>query len=250
MEALLLAGVLLAPASPASAGTLKGFENQFRGTSAARTTARAADDVARHDDGDGSLVKLTLYLLAAPYAYAYDRDPEGYSRGLYADGRGDLGDARSQQRLDLSYQRVGSYVEGWSGRWRLDTERHVGLEAFWTDYIEHREKDLHYVGASAHGVFWREESGRASYQLGLAALSGRLTRVGPRLGVEAEVYPRRPFFIDALAAVTFIDGGPLGELRAGGGVALGRGQVRLSYRALIGPFKNLAGPELAFIFRL
>jgi hypothetical protein len=250
MRRLISAVLLLACVHPSSAATLKGFEGQFRGAAAATRTAQAADTVIRHDDSDGSLVKLTLLLLAAPYAMSYDIQPEGYSPGLYAGDGGDMGDATSQHRLALGYHRVASYVDGWSGRWRLDTERHIGLEAFWTDYIEHREEDLHYVGAAAHGDFWRAEAGRANYQLGLAALSGRLTRVGPRLGLEAELYPRKPFFVDALAAVTFIDGGPLGELRAGGGAAWKRAQLRLSWRALIGPMKNLAGPEFALIVRL
>lgn len=250
MPRVILAAVVMALSVPSSAATLKGFEGQFRGAAAATRTAQAADAVIRHDDQNGSLFKLTLYLLAAPFALSYDMQPEGYSRGLYADMAGDMGEARSQHRLELGYHRVASYIDGWSGRWRLDTERHVGVQAFWTDYIEHREEDLHYVGAAAHGDFWRAEAGRANYQLGLAALSGRLTRVGPRLGLEAELYPRRPFFVDALAAVTFIDGGPLGELRAGGGVSWKRAQARLSWRALIGPMKNLAGPELALIVRL
>lgn len=250
MRRLISAAVLLAFAFPASAATLKGFEGQFRGAAAATRTAQAADAVIRRDDNDGTLVKLTLLILAAPFAMSYDMQPEGYSPGLYRESAGDMGDAASQHRLELGYHRVASYVDGWSGRWRLDTERHVGVEAFWTDYIEHRDEDLHYVGAAAHGDFWRAEAGRANYQLGLAALSGRLTRVGPRLGLEAELYPRRPFFVDALAAVTVIDGGPLGELRAGGGVSWKRAQARLSWRALIGPMKNLAGPELALIVRL
>lgn len=250
MRSLCAAGLLLAAALSSSAATLKGFEGQFRGAAAATRTAQAADAVLRRDDSDGSLVKLTLYLLAAPFAMSHGMQPEGYSPGLYAGAAGDMGEARSQHRLELGYHRVASYVDGWSGRWRLDTERHVGVEAFWTDYIEHRDEDLHYVGAAAHGDFWRAEAGRANYQLGLAALSGRLTRVGPRLGLEAELYPRKPFFLDALAAVTFIDGGPLGELRAGGGVSWKRAQARLSWRALIGPMRNLAGPELALIVRL
>lgn len=250
MRRLIPAALLLACAHPSSAATLKGFEGQFRGTAAATRTARAADAVIRHDDQNGSLVKLTMLLLAAPFAMSHGMTPEGYSPGLYAGEGGDMGEARSQHRLELGYHRVASYVDGWSGRWRLDTERHVGVEAFWTDYIEHRAEDLHYVGAAAHGDFWRAEAGRANYQLGLAALSGRLTRVGPRLGLEAELYPRKPFFVDALAAVTFIDGGPLGDLRAGGGLAWKRAQLRLSWRALIGPMKNLAGPELALIVRL
>ena len=246
MKSLGLAGLLLTSALSASAATLKGFERQFRGTG----TARTASDAVRHDNADGDLIKLMLYALAVPYAYSLDMAEEGYSPGMYVRSRGDSGDAPRQQRLELAYHHVGSFVAGWGGRWRLDTERHVGLEVFWTDYIEHREEDLHYVGASAHGDVLREESGRVDYQLGLAALSGRLTRVGPRLAVEAEAYPRKPFFVDALAAVTFIDGGPLGELRAGAGVARGRAQARVSYRALIGPLKNLAGPEVALIFRL
>lgn len=250
MKPLGLACLLLSASLPARAASLRGFEGQFRGTAAATRTAQAADAVIRHDDSDGSLVKLTLILLAAPFAMSHDMQPEGYSRGLYADAAGDMGEARSQHRLELGYHRVASYIDGWSGRWRLDTERHVGVEAFWTDYIEHRVEDLHYVGAAAHGDFWRAEPGRVNYQLGMAALSGRLTRVGPRLGLEAELYPRKPFFVDALAAVTFIDGGPLGELRAGAGVSWKRAQARLSWRALIGPMKNLAGPELALIVRL
>jgi hypothetical protein len=245
------AGVLLAAALPASAATLKSFEGQFHGTGAARTASDAAAAVFHGvDESDNFFVKLILYTVAAPYALSSSLPEQGYSPGAYVDSRGDAGDAPSQQRLELSYHRVGAYVGGWGGRWRLDTERHLGAEAFWSDYIEHREEDLHYLGASALGDFWREDSWRTDYQLGLAALTGRLTRVGPRIAVEAEAYPRKPFFVDALAAVTFIDGGPLGELRAGAGVARGRAQARLSYRALIGPFKNLAGPELALIFRL
>lgn len=250
MKPLGLACLLLAAPFPVRAATLKGFEGQFRGATAATRTAQAADAVIRRDDSDGSLVKLTLALLAAPFALSYGMQPEGYSRGLYRDSAGDMGEAASQHRLELGYHRVASYIDGWSGRWRLDTERHVGVEAFWTDYIEHRDEDLHYVGAAAHGDFWRAEAGRANYQLGLAALSGRLTRVGPRLGLEAELYPRRPFFVDALAAVNVIDGGPLGELRAGGGASWKRAELRLSWRALIGPMRNLAGPEFALIVRL
>lgn len=250
MPRVILVAVVMVLAIPSSAASLRGFEGQFRGTAAATRTAQAADTALRYHDSDGSLVKLTLILLAAPFAMSHGMQPEGYSPGLYADAAGDMGEARSQHRLELGYHRVASYIDGWSGRWRLDTERHVGVEAFWTDYIEHRAEDLHYVGAAAHGDFWRAEPGRVNYQLGMAALSGRLTRVGPRLGVEAELYPRKPFFVDALAAVTFIDGGPLGDLRAGGGLAWKRAQLRLSWRALIGPMKNLAGPELALIVRL
>ncbi|MBI2788175.1 MAG: hypothetical protein HYX59_05780 [Elusimicrobia bacterium] len=183
MPRVILVAVVMVLAIPSSAASLRGFEGQFRGAAAATRTAQAADAVIRHDDSDGSLVKLTVLLLAAPFAMSHDMKPEGYSRGLYADGAGDMGDSTSQHRLELGYHRVASYIDGWSGRWRLDTERHVGVEAFWTDYIEHRDEDLHYVGAAAHGDFWRA-------------------------------------------------------------------QARLSWRALIGPMKNLAGPELALIVRL
>lgn len=244
-----LAAFLVLSALPSSAATLKTFEKQFRGAAVARETARAVDHTLRNDH-DGALIKLMVYALAVPYALSYELPEEGFSNGLYASGRGDLGDASSQHRLELSGQQVSSFVKGYGGRWRVDTERHVGLEAFWTNYIEHRAEDLHYVGASAHGDIARGPYGRVDYQLGMAALSGRLTRVGPRVGVEGELYPLKPFFLDALAAVNLIDGGPLGELRAGGGVAWKRAQLRLSWRALIGPFKNLAGPELAFLVRL
>jgi hypothetical protein len=243
---LALAGVLLVAALPASAATLRGFENQFRGTAPVRQSGPPVNT----SGGDDAFIRLLLYTVAAPFVLSSELPEEGYSPGLYAESRGDAGDAAIQQRFELSYQRVGRYVGGWGGRWNMTTEKHIGLEAFWTDYIEHREEDLHYVGASGSGDFWREDRWRANYQLGLAALSGRLTRVGPRLAIEAEGYPRRPLFFDASAGVTLISGGPLGELRAGGGLAWGRAQVRLSYRALIGPFKNLAGPELSMIFRL
>lgn len=247
MTRVLFAVLFAGAALPSSAATLKAFEQQFHGTTPVR---QSGPPVNLNNDGDGAFVRLALYTLAAPFVLSAQLPEEGYSSGLYAQSRGDTGDAPHQQRLELSYHRVGSYVGGWGGRWRLDTEHHVGLEAFWHDYIEHREQDLHYMGASGTGDFWREDRWRTNYQLGLAALSGKLTRVGPRLAVEAEFYPGKPFFLDALAAATFIDGGPLGELRAGGGLAWKRAQARLSYRALIGPIKNLAGPELALIFRL
>lgn len=247
---LLLAGLLLLPALPASSATLKGFQEQFRGTGASRSAADAVDAIVRNDDGDGRLMQLALATVLLPYAYSLNLPEEGYSPGLYAGARGDSGDAPRQQRLELSWHRAGKDVFGWGGRWRLDSENHVGMEAFWTDYVERRAEDLHYIGASGNGDLWREEAGRAGFQLGLAALSGRLTRVGPRLALEGELYPRKPFFLDALAAATFIDGGPMGELRAGAGAAYGRAQLRLSWRALIGPFRDLDGPELALIIRL
>ncbi len=247
MTRILFAVFFAAAALPSSAATLRTFEQQYRGTAPIR---QSGPPVNLNNGNDDAFVKLFAYTLAAPFVLSSQLPEEGYSRGLYAESRGDTGDASHQQRLELSYHRVGSFVGGWGGRWRLDTEHHIGLEAFWSDYIEHREEDLHYMGASGTGDFWREDRWRVNYQLGLAALSGKLTRVGPRAAVEAEFYPRKPFFLDALAASTFISGGPLGELRAGGGVAWGRAQARLSYRALIGPFKNLAGPELALILRL
>ena len=245
-----LLAVLLLTALPASAATLKGFGEQFKGTGASRSIGRAAEEVVFKND-DGKRLTATLPVFALPYAYSLNLPEEGFSPGLYAGERGgDSGDVPRQQRFELSWHRAGRDVAGWSGRWRLESNRHVGVEAFWADYIERRKEDLHYVGASANGDLWRDEPGRAGFQLGLAALSGRLTRVGPRLALEAELYPRKPFFLDALAAVTFIDGGPFGELRAGAGAAYGRAQLRLSYRALIGPFRNLDGPELAIIVRL
>lgn len=249
MRSLLAAGLLLFAVPTVFCATLKGFEKQFQGTGASRSIGQAAGEVALKDD-DGSLLKLTLLAFALPYAYSLNLPEEGFSPGLYAGGRGDSGDAPRQQRLELSWHRAGMEVSGWGGRWRLDSEKHVGAEVFWSDYIERREEDLHYVGASAAGDLLREEPGRAGFQLGLAALSGRLTRVGPRLALEAELFPRKPFFLDALAAAAFIDGGPLGELRAGAGAAFGRAQVRFGYKALIGPLRHLDGPELALIVRL
>lgn len=249
MRRATLIAVLLASPINGFAGGLKGFHGQFAGDKVVETTAAALDVLFRPENGDGFFFKAAAYTILAPYALSASIGHEGYAP-LYQGEGGDIGQASHQHRFELSAHRPASYLHGWGGRWRLDTESHVGLEAFWADYIEHRVEDLHYLGATANGDFARGTAGRASYQLGMAALSGQVTRVGPRVGVEGELYPLKPFFLDALAAATFIDGGPLGELRAGAGVAWGRAQMRLSWKALIGPLRNLAGPELAFVVRL
>jgi len=249
MRAAALALLLLAAVSPARAERLKTFKKQFRGTG----TPDAATDVEsayRRHDHDGALAQLTALVFALPYAYSMGLGDEGWAPHPYADGaKGDFGDCGIAQRLEVFYHRVGDGIGAWGGLWRLDSVKHVGLEAFWSHYRERGDEDMHYVYGTTHGDLAREENWRADYQLGLAALAGRTTRVGPRLAVEGEGYPGKPFFVDALAGVAFIDNGPLGELRAGAGVVIKRVQIRFGWRALIGPFKTLDGPDAGLTFR-
>lgn len=239
MRAAALAALLLTSAVPARADKIRSFRKQFHG----RATAQGIEDVA-NTDRDGSLIKLMGLILAVPYAYSFSLDPQGYAPFPYSEGpRGDQGEKPWLNRLELFYHRVGDGVGGWGGRWRLDSEQHVGLEAAWTHYRERGDEDLHYVVGSAHGDIARDDNWRVDYQLGVAALAGRDTRIGPRLAVETEAFPGKPFLLDALAGVAFIDNGPLGELRAGAGVTIKHVQVRFGYRALIGPFKTLDGPD-------
>jgi hypothetical protein len=238
--------LLLAGATGAGAlERLKPFEKQFHG----KAVADAAGAIAEHD-GDNSSGQILALLLAIPFAYSLDLGNDGYARWPYADGAiGDEGDRSYSLRLESYYHRVGDGIGGAGGRWRLDTEKHVGLEVLWTHYRERGEEDLNHITASAHGDLYRDERWRGGYQLGLGTLSGRLTRLGPRLALEGEGYPLKPFFVDAHAGASFIDNGPLGELRAGGGVSWRAFQVRVGYRALIGPFKTLDGPDAGLTVR-
>lgn len=187
---------------------------------------------------------LLATALAIPYAWSLDLPEEGYARWPYEAGTsGDFGDRPLALRFGSYFTRVGDGARGAGGFWRMDTERHVGLEVFWTHYHEKGEEDLNHLAFSTHGDLWRDERVHTDYQLGLAALSGRLTRLGPRLSLEAESYPLKPFSLDASVAASFIDGGPMGDFRVGTGVSWERWSVRLGYRALLGPFHALEGPE-------
>jgi hypothetical protein len=247
---LALAALLLS-AVPVRAGRLDAFKKQFRGNDVGPATDSALRAIDRTSSvSTGSSVELLALILAIPFAYSLDLGDEGYARFPYEPGAsGDCGDRPHSLRFGGYYHRVGDGVGGTGGFWRLDSERHVGLEVFWTHYRERGEQDLSHLAASAHGDLYRDERGRVDYQLGLAALSGRLTRIGPRLALEGETYPLKPLFFDAHAAASFIDGGPLGEMRAGGGVIWDRFSLRVGYRALIGPFKTLDGPDAGLTVR-
>ena len=243
---LLIPAVLLLASIPASAGRLGSFQKQFHGTG----TADATGAVVEHGGSKGEGAELLAYVLAIPFAYSLDMTPEGYARWPYDDAHcGDIGEKPLSMRFESYYHRVGDGVGGPGGRWRLDSEKHVGLEVFWTHYRERGEEDLNYLSASAHGDVYRDEYLRTGYQLGLAALSGRLTRLGPRVAVEAESYPLKPVFFDARVAGSFIDNGPLGELGAGAGVSWKSMSARFGWRALMGPFRTLDGPDAAFAVR-
>ena len=71
-------------------------------------------------------------------------------------------------------------------------------------YREGGDEDLHYVYGAAHGDIVRADRWRLDYQLGLSALAGRETRVGPRLALETEAFPGKPFFVDAHNVVRYL----------------------------------------------
>lgn len=55
----------------------------------------------------------------------------------------------------------------------------------------------------------------------------------------------KPWSIEGALGLGMIRGDDFGDLRLGVGLALGRAQIRLGYRALFGPTSHLGGPEAA-----
>ncbi|MDX6770765.1 MAG: hypothetical protein SF051_14615 [Elusimicrobiota bacterium] len=221
----LLAASLLLPAAPAAAQVLPPVKNL------------------------GLLMRAVGKLAALPFRRSLRLPEEGFAGALYREEEpGDFGDQQELHRFEAHAQRTGDDAGGWGGRYRYDSERHVGAEGFWTQYRRRGAEDLHYLHAVTRGDLWREEQWRVEHQAGVGALVGRLNRLGPRAGLAFESFPAKPWFLEGAAGGAFASGGVIGDLRAGAGVASGRLQLRLGWRVLAGP-AWLSGPDAALTLR-
>jgi hypothetical protein len=233
-------------AAPASAQRLKGFEGQFlKGASDAgakvlektlEATARLAE--ASAETGSSAPAQLAGDVLLLPFypfgvATSMDRRPRG------------------EHRLRAFGQHVDDRVRGWGGDYRYSAANHLHYEASWTAFLEEGALyDLHLVGARVLGDLHAEPALRVEYGLGVAGLAGRRHRGGPEFSLGGELAPRRLVFLDAKAAAVILEGGTLGDFRAGAGLRWRHAELRAGYRALVGPFDTLGGPELGFSLKL
>lgn len=229
--------------APASAQRLKSFEKQFTrpdaGNSVVAGYVGATAAVAEQADGAGDALSAVGYMMALPFfpmALALDMPPK----------------EMSEHRLRAFGQHVDDRVRGWGGEYRYAHEKHISFEAFWTAYLEEGSLyDLHFIGARALGDLIEGEKGVLEYGFGFAGLAGRNHRGGPDISLSGELRPwRRWFFLDAHAGAVILEGGTLGDMRGGAGLRWRRAELRAGYRALVGPFKTLGGPEIGLAVRL
>lgn len=236
---------LLFTASPASAQKLKGFEGQFdKAPDAARkvvetfveTTAKLYEAGLEH--GNPVATELANQVLSLPFlpfmrALQLPRNPRGV------------------HRLSSTGHHVDDRVRGWGGAYRYAAENRLSYEAEWTAYLEERALyDLHLVGARAIGDLVSDEAYVLEYGLGVGGLLGRRHRGGLDVSLGGELRPAHRLFLYGRAGALLLEGGTLGDLRAGAGARVGRFELRAGYRALSGPFNVLGGPELAAAVRL
>jgi hypothetical protein len=236
-------------AAPASAQRLKGFEGQFLkagaeaggkalgavAEAAGRVQSAAADSLnplqPLAQEFYGAVLKVPLI----PYALALEQERR----------------PRGRHRLDAFTHHIDDRVRGWGGSYRYSTASRIGWEAHWTAYLEEgAQYDLHYVGGRAVAEFVDGPVWSLDYGLGVSGLVGRLGRGGPDFSLGAECRPFPPFFLDAKAGAVVMEGGTLGELRGGAGVRWRDAELRAGYKALVGPFDTLAGPEIGLRVRL
>lgn len=249
MRRALLAAALLAPA--ASAQQLEKFERQYDGRSRqakpVKTVERKADETvadAVNSDPDSDnlstdVLKLVVAIPTFPFRAVLDQGPQSLRTVPYSEER-----TTTVQRADLVFQRISADVKGLGARYSLEKESGIGFEGSWTSYRERSTgEDLHHFEASAFADVLRGATATGRYALGLAGLSGRLTRVGPRLSLGGEWRPLKPLFLEASSGVTALEGGALGDFRVAAGVCVWRLQPWIGYRWLVGPLADLSGPE-------
>ena len=239
-----LALTALLAAAPASAQRLKGFEGQFIKPSDAGAklvegwvgaTALVAEAAAKSGESL-SAVGYMVMLPFLPMALSLEMPPKDMH----------------EHRLRASVHHIDDRVRGWGGEYRYTRENHLAFESFWSAYLEEGATyDLHYIGARALGDIAEWERGSLEYGFGVAGLAGRNHRGGPNISLGGELRPwRRFFFLDAHAGAVILEGGTLGDLRAGAGLRWRRAEVRAGYKVLAGPFTPLGGPELSLAVRL
>lgn len=240
MRSLALAAIVAA--APASAQRLGGFEKQFvRKASAAPAPppASASPDPsssysAAESQAAGDALYFLLKLPLLPFAYALG-EPER---------------ARGRHDVSAAVHHIEDRVRGWGGAYRYSGRKHAGFEAHWTAYLEEgAQYDLHYVGARAIAELLDHEHWSLDYGLGISGLVGSLGRGGPDFSLATE-YRSGRCFVDARAGAVIMEGGTLGELRAGAGLRWGDAELRAGYKALVGPFDTLDGPEIGLRLRL
>lgn len=189
-------------------------------------------------------------VLVLPYRYSLRQPEEGFAGPLYRDDvQGDIGDQQELHRFEGSFLRGGDDKGGAGLRYRFDSERHIGAEGFYTQLRDRGQQDMHYLHAVAQGDVHREEQWRLEYQFGAGGVAGRYDRFGPRAALGIESFPLKPLYFEGAAGAVFASGATIGDLRAGAGVAGGRWQFRLGWRAVTAP-AWFAGPEAALTLRL
>lgn len=239
MRALALTALLAA--APASAQRLQAFEKQFTrnsdlGQKAVAGLAEASLRTAEAELDDGQFPTAAGLILLAPvypFILSLDMDPR----------------ERVEHRLESSGQHIEDRVRAWGGRYRYSAHNHLAAEAHWTAYLEEGALyDLHYFGARAVGDLVDDERWTLEYGFGVSFLAGQRHRGGPDFSLGGELRPWKWLFLDARAGAVVMEGGTLGDLRAGAGLRrrgeiLG-GELRAAYRALMGPVRRLGGPEI------
>ncbi len=246
MRRAALAALLLTAALPARAGKLKGFSGQFKGSD---VLTRAYPVNASED----AVAQLVLRAMTAPLHWPLSLPERGFAPHPY--WRGEDGDMEGPKdlshRLEFSGHRVSGEIGSLSAGYRMMSDSHVGFEGAWTGYYEPRASDeLHFVAARVLCDFVRGYRGSWGYGFGVAGLTGRDGRAGFSMSTAAEIFPRKPFVLSARGALTLLPGGALTELRAAGGVQLGRTEWTAGWRTLAGPLRELSGPDVMLALRL
>ena len=158
----------------------------------------------------------------------------------YAEGDGFMADPQSFRsyffNTELSYQYLSEDLTALVLKWETQFVHRSKLSfdfAYYQETFDSGAKDyLRFWGGRYGYAVFRSSQVLLNLEVGLRGFTGRISRWGPELGADLQLFPGKPVVIETELAAAYVGNGPLYTVESSAGVLLGRFEFLAGIRIL------------------